>query len=50
MDESYNSGAALLNLGLAYMRQGDHAKQPNTLRDVMSCFRILNMRKRQKPT
>lgn len=26
MDESYNSGAALLNLGLAYMRQGDHAE------------------------
>lgn len=25
MDESYNSGAALLNLGLAYMRNGDNA-------------------------
>ena len=35
MDEGYNSGAALLNLGLSYMRNGDNDNATNYLNRVI---------------
>lgn len=38
MDESYNDGGALLNLGLACLRNGDPASATNYLKRVMELF------------
>lgn len=38
MDESYNEGGALLNLGLACLRNGDSASATNYLKRVMELF------------
>ena len=38
MDESYDSGGALLNLGLAYMRNGDNENAAVYLNRVIELF------------
>lgn len=38
MDESYNSGTAILNLGLAYQRSGDNENANTYLRRTMDLF------------